>query len=56
MEQKIRIPTQYTKSVMHSAISHHPLTDAQPVPKQQSHSHGQILSAYILNMASYGVE
>ena len=26
---------EYTKQVMHNAIAHHPLTDAQPVPEQQ---------------------
>ena len=25
---------EYTKQVMHKAIAHHPLTDAQPVPEQ----------------------
>lgn len=28
----------YTKQGMHKAIAHHPLTDAQPVSKQQSYS------------------
>lgn len=30
--------TERTKQVMHKAIAHHQLTDAQPVPEQQASS------------------
>ena len=49
---------EYTKQVMHNAIAHHSLTDAQLVPKQQSTPPppGQLPSVYILGMTSHGME
>lgn len=31
----------YKKQVMHNAIAHHPLTDAQPIPEQPAPHPGQ---------------
>ena len=42
--------------MMHSAIAHHPLTDAQPVPEQPSASPSQLPPVYILGISSFGME
>ena len=42
---------EYTKQVMHNAIAHHSLTDAQSVPEQRSPP-GQLPPVYILGMRS----
>ena len=47
---------EYTKQVMHNAIAHHLLTDAQLVPEQQSAPPGQLPPVYILAMTSHGLE
>jgi len=52
----IIIIIEYTKQVMHNAIAHHLLTNAQPVPEWQSSSPGPIPPVYMLNMMSYGME
>ena len=44
------------RQVIHNAIAHHPLTDAQPVPEQPSASPSQLPPVYILGMASFGME
>ena len=44
-----------TKQVMHSAIAHDVLTDAQSVPEQRSLP-GQLPPVYILGMTSHGTE
>ena len=44
------------RQVMHNAIAHHLLTDAQPVPKQRLAPPGQLAPVYILGMMSYGME
>ena len=41
---------------MHSAIAHHPLTDAQPVPEEQLPPPSQLPLVYMLSMMSYGME
>ena len=41
---------------MHNAIAHHLLTDAQPVPKQQSAPPSQLPQVYILDVTSYGMK
>ena len=41
---------------MHSAMTHHLLTDAQPVPEQQSQSPGQQPPVYIPSITSYCME
>ena len=46
---------EYTKQVMHNAIAHHLLTNAQLVPEQQSLP-GQLPPVYILGMTSHGME
>jgi len=38
----------------HSAIAHHLMTNAQPLPKQQLLPPSQLTPAYILSMMSYG--
>ena len=47
---------EYTKQVMHNAIAHDSLTDAQLVPEQQFTPPGQLPRVYILGMMSYGME
>ena len=47
---------EYTKQVMHNAIAHHLLTDAQSVPEQRSTPPSQLPPVYILGMTSYGME
>ena len=47
---------EYTKQVMHNAIAHHSLTDAQLVPEQRSLHPGQLPPVYILGMTPYGLE
>ena len=47
---------EYTKEVMHYAITHHLPTDAQLVPEQQSTPPGQLPPVYTLSMTSYGME
>ena len=44
------------RQVMHNAIAHHPLIDAQSVPEQQLAPPGQLPPDYILSMMSYGME
>lgn len=34
MTMMIIIVVECTKPVMHNAVAHHPLTDAQPIPEQ----------------------
>ena len=46
----------YTKQVVHNAIAHHSLTDAQLVPEQRSAPPSQLPPVYILGMSSYGME
>ena len=46
---------EYTKQVMHNAIAHHPLTDAQSVPEHQSLP-APLFLIYILGMTSHGME
>lgn len=41
--------------VMHSAIAHHPLTNAQPDPEQQQLSHPKF-PHFCICMMSYGME
>jgi len=41
---------------MSDAITHHLLTDAQPIPEQPLQSTSQLPAVYILSMASYGME
>ena len=47
---------EHTKQVMHNAIAHHSLTNAQLVPEQQSAPPGQLPPVYILAMTSHGME
>ena len=42
--------------VMHNAIAHHPLTDAQLVPEPRSAPPGQLPPVYILGMMFHGME
>ena len=42
--------------VMHNAIAHHPLTDAQLVPEPRSAPPGQLPPVYILGMTFHGME
>ena len=42
--------------VMHNAIAHHPLTDAQLVPELRSAPPGQLPPVYILSMMFYSME
>ena len=42
--------------MMHSAIAHHLLTDAHPIPEQRSHPPDQLTPVDILSMTSYGME
>ena len=44
------------KAVMHNAIAHHPLTDAQLVPEPRSAPPGQLPPVYILGMMFHGME
>lgn len=46
---------EYTKQVMHNAIAQHQLTNAQPVPKQQSRPPANLRS-FLFIMTSYGIE
>jgi len=41
---------------MHKAIAHHPLTDAQPVPKHRLLSPDQLPLVYMFSMTSHGTE
>lgn len=50
-----RNKTQKTQ-MMHSTIGHHPLTNAQPVPRQQSVGPGQLPSFCVLGMMCCGAE
>ena len=56
MTRIIRKELDYTKQVMHNAIAHHLLTDAQLVLEQQSTPPSQLPPVYILGMMSYGTE
>ena len=47
---------QKKQPVMHNAIAHHPLTDAQLVPEPQSAPPGQLPPVYILGMTFHGME
>ena len=47
---------EYTKQVMHNAIAHHSLTDAQLIPEQESTPPGQLAPVYILGMMFCGME
>ena len=42
--------------VMHNAIAHHPLTDAQLVPEPRSAPPSQLPPVYILGMTFHGME
>ena len=42
--------------VMHNAIAHHPLTDAQLVPEPRCAPPGQLPPVYILGMTFHGME
>lgn len=44
------------KEVMHRTIIYHLLTDAQPIPWQQSAALSQLSPVYIVNMAVYGMK
>ena len=44
------------KPVMHNAIAHHPLTDAQLVPEPRSAPPGQLPPVYILGVMFCGME
>ena len=44
------------KPVMHNAIAHHPLTDAQLVPEPRSAPPSQLPPVYILGMTFHGME
>ena len=44
------------KPVIHNAIAHHPLTDAQLVPEPRSAPPGQLPPVYILGMTFHGME
>jgi len=44
---------EYTKQVMHNAIAHHPLTDVQSNPEQQSQPLSQLPPVYTLSRTSY---
>ena len=44
------------KTVMHNAIAHHPLTDAQLVPEPRSAPPSQLPPVYILGMTFHGME
>ena len=52
----IKKELEYTKKVMHNAIAHHLLTDAQLVPEQRSTPAGQLPPVYTLGMTSHGLE
>ena len=41
------------RQVMHNAIAHHPLTNAQLVPEPRSAPPSQLLPVYILGMMSH---
>lgn len=42
--------------MMHSAICHHPQTNAQPIPEQQPVVPGQLPRVCILSMMFYGMK
>ena len=44
------------KPVMHNAIAHHPLTDAQLVPEPRSAPPRQLPPVYILGLTFHGME
>ena len=44
------------RQMMHNAIAHHPLTDAQLVPKPRSVPPSQLPPVYILGMMFCGME
>ena len=44
------------KPVMHNAIAHHPLTDAQLVPEPRSAPPSQLPPVHILGMTFHGME
>ena len=48
--------TNKKQPVMHNAIAHHPLTDAQLVPEPRSAPPGQLPPVYILGMTFHGME
>ena len=52
----IIIELEYTKQVMHNAITHHSPTNAHLVPEQRSAPPSQLPPVYILGMMSYGME
>ena len=47
---------QKKQPVMHNAIAHHPLTDAQLVPEPRSAPPSQLPPVYILGMTFHGME
>ena len=52
----IIIELEYTKQVMHSAVAHPSLTNAQLVSEQQSTTPCQLPPVYTLGMTSHGKE
>ena len=56
MQQKKRRGGKEKKPVMHNAIAHHPLTDAQLVPEPRSAPPGQLPPVYILGTTFHGME
>ena len=55
-EGKTNKQTNKKPPVMHNAIAHHPLTDAQLVPEPRSAPPSQLPPVYILGMTFHGME
>ena len=57
-KKKTKQTNKQTKNqpVMHNAIAHHPLTDAQLVPEPRSAPPSQLPPVYILGMTFHGME
>ena len=56
LRKKQNKQTKKKQPVMHNAIAHHPLTDAQLVPEPRSAPPSQLPPVYILGMTFHGME
>ena len=56
MQQKKKGRGEGKKTVMHNAIGHHPLTDAQLAPEPRSAPPWPAPPVYILGMTFHGME
>ena len=55
-KKKTKKTNKKKQPVMHNAIAHHPLTDAQLVPELRSAPRSQLPPVYILGMTFHGME